>query len=236
MTSTNKTRALLVSSSVILLCLTIIVGMTWALFTDTAEVETHLQAGDLNITLERTSLETYSIDPTTGYLVSKTNNTVENFSNGSAGKNVFDLTQGSKIVPCSTYTATMRISNNTAKVPENKLNSDVAYDYWIEIKLKVDGLTEKEIEALKLDEQLKITVSSENLKQPVSALLSQGLTIGGDTDPLGTLTLGDSDEFTVKMEFVNGTNNNDAKAQNLTFDMIVHAVQRISAPPATTTP
>jgi predicted ribosomally synthesized peptide with SipW-like signal peptide len=207
--------------------MTIIVGMTWALFTDTVTVENHLKAGDLNITLERTKLETYSIDATTGYLVSTTNDDVVNFSNPT-GKNVFDLTTSSKIVPCSSYTATMRISNNTATVTENKQNSDVAYDYWIEIKLKVDGLTAEQIEALKLDEQLNITVSSEELTEPMSALLSEGLTIGSSIDPLGTLTLGDSDNFTVKMEFVDGANNNDAKTQMLTFDLIVHAVQRTS--------
>lgn len=229
MKSTSRKRALLVSASVILLCMTIIVGMTWALFTDTATVENHLQAGDLNITLERTKLETYSIDAATGYLVSTTNDDVVNFSNPT-DKNVFDITTTSKIVPCSYYTATMKISNNTATVTENKQNSDVAYDYWIEIKLKVDGLTAEEIEALKLDEQLMITVSSEELAKPVSALLSEGLTIGSDTAPIGTLTLGDSDEFTVKMEFVDGANNNAAKAQKLTFDLIVHAVQRTTAP------
>jgi hypothetical protein len=207
--------------------MTIIVGMTCALFTDTVTVENHLKAGDLNITLERTKLETYSIDATTGYLVSTTNDDVVNFSNPT-GKNVFDLTTSSKIVPCSSYTATMRISNNTATVTENKQNSDVAYDYWIEIKLKVDGLTAEQIEALKLDEQLNITVSSEELTEPMSALLSEGLTIGSSIDPLGTLTLGDSDNFTVKMEFVDGANNNDAKTQMLTFDLIVHAVQRTS--------
>jgi predicted ribosomally synthesized peptide with SipW-like signal peptide len=207
--------------------MTIIVGMTWALFTDTVTVENHLKAGDLNITLERTKLETYSIDATTGYLVSTTNDDVVNFSNPT-GKNVFDLTTSSKIVPCSSYTATMRISNNTATVTENKQNSDVAYDYWIEIKLKVDGLTAEQIKALKLDEQLNITVSSEELTEPMSALLSEGLTIGSSIDPLGTLTLGDSDNFTVKMEFVDSANNNDAKTQMLTFDLIVHAVQRTS--------
>ena len=230
MRSTNRKRALLVSASVILLCMTIIVGMTWALFTDTVTVENHLQAGDLNITLERTKLETYSIDASTGYLVSTTNDKVENFSNPT-GKNVFDLTTTSKIVPCSSYTATMRISNNTATVTENKQNSDVAYDYWIEIKLKVDGLTAEEIEVLKLDEQLRITVNSEELTEPKTALLSEGLTVGSSTAPIGTLTLGDSDEFTVKMEFVDGANNNATKAQNLTFDLIVHAVQRTAPTP-----
>ena len=230
MRSTNRKRALLVSASVILLCMTIIVGMTWSLFTDTVKVENHLQAGDLNITLERTKLETYSIDTATGYLTSTTNNDVVNFSNPTE-KNVFDLTSSSKIVPCSFYTATMRISNNAAAVAENKQNSDVAFDYWIEIKLIVEGLTEEEIEMLKLDEQLNITVSSEKLAEPVSALLSEGLTIGSSTAPIGTLTLGDSDEFTVKMEFVDDANNNAAKNQNLKFDLIVHAVQRTAPNP-----
>ena len=229
MKSTNKKRALLVSASVILLCMTVIVGMTWALFTDTVTVENHLQAGDLNITLERTKLEVYSIDSTTGYLADKTNNNVVNFSDPT-DKNVFDLTTGSKIVPCSYYIATMKISNNTASVTENKQNSDVAYDYWIEVKLNVDGLTAQEIEALKLDEQLEITVTSEKLTTPKTAWLSEGLTVGSDTAPLGTLTLGDSDDFTVKMEFVSGPKNDTAKTQNLTFDLIVHAVQRTTAP------
>lgn len=226
---TNRNRVLLVSASVILLCMTVIVGMTWALFTDTVTVENHLQAGDLNITLERTKLETYSIDTTTGYLVSTTNDDVVNFSDPT-GKNVFDLTTGSKIVPCSSYTATMKISNNTAVGSGNAQNSDVAYDYWLEIKLDVNGLTAEQIEALKLDEQLKITVDSEELTEPKTALLSEGLTVGSSTAPIGTLTLGDSDEFTVKMEFVDAVNNNAAKTQNLTFDLVVHAVQRTTAP------
>ena len=230
MKSTNRNRALLVSASVILLCMTVIVGMTWALFTDTVTVENHLQAGDLNITLERTKLETYSIDTTTGYLVSTTNDDVVNFSNPT-GKNVFDLTTGSKIVPCSSYTATMKISNNTAVGSGNAQNSDVAYDYWLEIKLDVNGLTAEQIEALKLDEQLKITVNSKELTEPKTALLSEGLTVGSSTAPIGTLTLGDSDEFTVKMEFVDAVNNNAAKTQNLTFDLVVHAVQRTAPTP-----
>ena len=230
MKSTNRNRVLLVSASVILLCMTVIVGMTWALFTDTVTVENHLQAGDLNITLERTKLETYSIDTTTGYLVSTTNDDVVNFSDPT-GKNVFDLTTGSKIVPCSSYTATMKISNNTAVGSGNAQNSDVAYDYWLEIKLDVNGLTAEQIEALKLDEQLKITVDSEELTEPKTALLSEGLAVGSSTAPIGTLTLGDSDEFTVKMEFVDAVNNNAAKTQNLTFDLVVHAVQRTAPTP-----
>ena len=42
MRSTNRKRSLLVSGAVILLAMTIIVGMTWALFTDTQLVSNHL--------------------------------------------------------------------------------------------------------------------------------------------------------------------------------------------------
>ena len=95
--------------------------------------------------------------------------------------------------------------------------------------MNVSGLTAEQIKALKLDEQLKITVDSEELAEPQSKLLSEGLTIGSSTAPIGTLTLGDSDDFTVSMEFVNGASNNDAKTQKLTFDLVVHATQRTTA-------
>ena len=45
----RRKRALLISCSVILLCVSIIVGMTYALFTDSVSVNTHLQAGNLDI-------------------------------------------------------------------------------------------------------------------------------------------------------------------------------------------
>ena len=56
MNSMNKRRAMLVSCAVILLCMAIIGGMTFALFTDRATISNHLQAGDLQITLKRTEL------------------------------------------------------------------------------------------------------------------------------------------------------------------------------------
>lgn len=230
MRSTNRKRALIVSAAVILLCMTIIVGMTWALFTDTAEVENHLQAGDLNITLERIQLDTKSLDAK-GYLATKTSTEIVNFSTTRTDKrNMFDLGEGAKIVPGSSYTATMRISNNRAEVGAHKLNSDVAYDYWIEIKLDVTGLKAEEIEALKLDEQLKVTVNSELLTKAEYAFLNAGLKVGSEQSPIGTLALGEYDDFTVTVEFVDSSSNNAAKTQSLKFDVIVYAVQRTTAP------
>lgn len=229
MRSTNRKRSLLVSGAIIMLCMTVIVGMTWAVFTDIAKVETHLQAGDLNITLERTGLVTCSVDTETGYLVTTEATTdVVNFSNPTDA-NVFGLTNDSRIVPGSYYEATMQISNNTSANDGNAQNSDVAYDYWIEIKLNYGDLTEDEIAALKIDEQLLVTVKP-NTQGSKSAYLSEGLTFGSGTAPIGTLARGGSDSFTVKIEFVGSENNDLAKAQAVTFDLVVHAAQRTTAP------
>ena len=51
--STNRKRTLIVSAAIILLAMTIIVGTTFALFTDTQTVSNHLQAGTLEVTLKR---------------------------------------------------------------------------------------------------------------------------------------------------------------------------------------
>ena len=68
--STGIKRAMLVSCAVILLCLSVVTGMTWALFTDTERVNTHLQAGTLDITLLRTQLVKTALNDK-GYLVEK---------------------------------------------------------------------------------------------------------------------------------------------------------------------
>ena len=63
----NKKRILLASCSIIAMCLCAIVGMTYALFTDSVSVKNHLQAGNLDIALVRTDLE-YAILDNDGYL------------------------------------------------------------------------------------------------------------------------------------------------------------------------
>ena len=67
MRSTNRKRTLMISASVILLCMAVIMGMTWALFTDTQKIDNHLQAGDLDVTLKRIGLKKTTLT-STGYL------------------------------------------------------------------------------------------------------------------------------------------------------------------------
>lgn len=212
MKSTNRKRALLVSSSVILLCMTIIVGMTWALFTDTQKVTNHLQAGDLSITLKRTELTKTTLNAQGKLVTSDPDTTTKNFSNPT-DENVFGIVEGEKIVPGTKYVAKMQVENH----------SDVAFGYWIEIVCtdKTNGAD--------LAKQLKVTV---NTGSDASASVNDGLTVGSSSNYVGELIIGATAEFTVTVEFLdsfvaeNNIDHNDlAQGENLSFDLVVHAVQ-----------
>lgn len=212
MKSTNRKRALLVSASVILLCMTIIVGMTWALFTDTQKVTNHLQAGDLSITLKRTELTKTTLNAQGKLVTSAPDTTTKNFSNPT-DENVFGIVEGEKIVPGTKYVAKMQVENH----------SDVAFGYWIEIVCtdKTNGAD--------LAKQLKVTV---NTGSDASASVNDGLTVGSSSNYVGELIIGATAEFTVTVEFLdsfvaaNNIDHNDlAQGENLSFDLVVHAVQ-----------
>jgi hypothetical protein len=208
MRSRNRKRALLISGSVILLCLTVIVGMTAALFTDDEVVNNHLRAGDLNITLVRTKLiSTYLTDR--GFLDTVTDGQLKDFTNETS-ENVFDL-NGAVIVPKSKYIAEMQISNE----------SDVAFEYWIEIVYTGSANVE-------LAEQISVTVNTEESKR-----LNQGLMVGSESEPIDVLAVGEAGKFTVTVEFLDLDNsvNNMAQGDSVTFDLIVHAVQYTGADP-----
>ena len=212
MKSTNIKRALLVSASVIMLCMTIIVGMTWALFTDTQKVTNHLQAGDLSITLKRTELTKTTLNAQGKLVTSDPDTTTKNFSNPT-DENVFGIVEGEKIVPGTKYVAKMQVENH----------SDVAFGYWIEIVCtdKTNGAD--------LAKQLKVTV---NTGADASASVNDGLTVGSSSNYVGELIIGATAEFTVTVEFLdsfvaeNNIDHNDlAQGENLSFDLVVHAVQ-----------
>ena len=134
MRNTNRKRVLLISSSVILLCLSVIVGMTWALFSDTEDMNHHLKAGKLEITLVRTKLSGAALNPATGYIVPLADlyddptylAQEKPFTNSK--DNVFDLATSTKVIPGTYYVADMKIVNN----------SDVAFVYWVEILYNKD--------------------------------------------------------------------------------------------------
>ena len=224
MRGTNRKRALIVSAAIILLALTIIVGMTWSLFTDTQGVTNHLKAGDLEITLTRKELVKTTLNQK-GYLETlKPDTTPADFSDPTSA-NVFGITTNAngemeKIVPGSKFVAKMEIANK----------SDVAFGYWIEIVC-----TDK-TKGPDLAKQLRVTVNTGTDKYDFvgNGLIVKGAS-GGYIDVLG---IGDTDTFTVTVEFLDsyvssnglGYNDNDkAQSEELKFDLVVHAVQSTNA-------
>ena len=220
---TKKKRSVLLAVLTLMLCLALVAGGTYALFTDQVTLKNHLQAGTMDITLIRTNLTTTSLNDQTGFLVKTENPEDVDFSKpydpndpNAKNKNVFDITDEMLIVPGCVYSAEMKIENNT----------DVAFGYWLEIVFddKVD---------LTLAEQLKITVTTEDGSKSISKLLkdSAGL-IGAEGDPIGILAKTGSALFTVTVEFcdLDHSVNNNAKSTSFDFDLIVNAVQITTAP------
>jgi predicted ribosomally synthesized peptide with SipW-like signal peptide len=213
MRSANRKRALIVSGAIVLLALTVLIGATFALFTDTQRVTNHLRAGDLEITLKRTELTKTTLNASGKLVTSAPDKNVLNFSNPT-DENMFGLAEGEKIVPGTKYVAKMRIENH----------SDVAFGYWIEIVCTNKNGGED------LAKQLKVTVQTDSTS---SAFVGDGLIVkGSDGGYVGELLVGSYEEFTVTVEFLdsfvadnNIANNDLAQGEYLAFDLVVHAVQ-----------
>ena len=162
------------------------------------------------------------LDEATGFITSQTAGAMS-FTDPT-NNNVFDIAADKLVVPGCSYSATLVLANEEAK-------SDVAFDYWI--KIVYDDTPN-----LDFADQVKIEVETAGGKKS-SAYLSAGGTLGGETNPLGTLAIGESEEFTVTVTFVddrpaeNNFVNNDAMGQNLNFDLVVYAVQSLKTVPAT---
>lgn len=211
----TKQRSLLMAVIMVMLCLALVAGGTYALFTDEVTLKNHLQAGTLDITLYRVKLQEYSLDAD-GFMTWKpVNENREKFSGKeNADKNVFDMEKGTLIVPRSAYTATMEISNA----------SDVAYGYWVEIVFD-------DSDDLAVADQIAVSVTADNGKTVRKTLsISNGLFLGSDREPVDILARESVKNFDITVEFVDSVINNEAKGQSVSFDVVIHAVQIPTAP------
>ena len=207
---TKKRRSVLMSALTFMLCLALVAGGTYALFSDQVTLTTHLKAGELDITLERTNLVTKALDNSTGFLVDIIDEEDVDFSKPTV-RNVFDLEETDKIVPGCSYDATMKITNNT----------DVAFAYWIEI-------IDRNYEDIILGDQLVVTIKADGYEKTVK--VSEGMLVGNQSEPVAILAKGEYDNFNVVLKFLDLANNNAAQNQSLNFDIVVHAVQVVNAP------
>ena len=206
----SKVRTLLTSCIMTMLCVALIVGGTFALWSDSAKVENHLTAGTLKVKLERISLTKTYLDNQTGYLVTTNPDTsiVDFTDTTTTTANVFGIGSDEKVVPCSEYEAKLKLSNN----------GDVAFTYDVIIKLTSASNA--------LAEQLKIYIDGQD-KGTLDEYAVDGKAI------ITTQTMAKDDaakEFTVKVQFVNDNNaNNSAQNKEVTFDLLVNAVQKTTA-------
>lgn len=207
---TKKHSVLILSLITVLLAVALVVGATYALFSDSIKVTNHLEAGKLEVTLTRYSLTWSKLDAN-GTLSAGSDEVEKPFTDGSTD-NVFGIEDEDLVVPGSNYTAWMRLDNK----------GDVAVGYWVEIKLTVNGAEQAADKALA--EQLKLTVTP-NGKAAEEKYLSEGLTLGSDSVPIAKVNAGSNTSFSVKIDFVHDDDNNDAQEGYVTFDLIVHAIQ-----------
>ena len=210
-------RVLLVSCAIIALCMTIITGMTYSLFTDYYSVRNHLVAGRLNVTLQRTYLE-YRVIDIDGVNRVHTDESVYDFTN-TTSNNMFGMSaQEIRITPTSYFEADLRILNDNSEGAN--YYSNVAFDYSVEIVL-LSGYNE-------LAKQMQVTVTN---NEGVSTKMRLVDVVDGKNFMAGKLEPGqEAHNFTVRVDFLNDVDysdmvNNFAQDQGVVFDLVVRAVQ-----------
>ena len=205
----HKGSSFLVACAIMLLCILLMIGGGYALWSDSASVENHLTAGTLKVKLERISLTKTCLDDTTGYLaVSEDTTTVDLTSSTTQTVNVFGIGENEKIVPCASYDAKLRLTNN----------GDVAFSY--EVIIKLTSVSNE------LAGQLKVYVDNVDMGY-LSAYADAGQAI------VATSTMAKNDtakEFSVKIVFADLDENNAAQNQQAMFDLLVNAVQLTEEP------
>ena len=205
----NKSqRRMLLSFVTLLLCSILLILTTYVLFSDTAVIQNHLAAGDLQVTLVRTDLKgkIYGVD---GLLKEYHNPGRIDFSTPTE-ENIFDIKDGIYAAPGIEYNATLDVINL----------SDITFGYYIEIV--VDEKSSKE-----LCSQIVIKITSGD--KEISGTLAS-LTLGSENDFVSILDVGYTSTFNVELYFIDDDSvNNSAMDQKVYFDLVVHAVQVTSS-------
>lgn len=222
MNKKGKARALLSASVLLMLSTGLLVGGTYALFSDQVKVTNHLVAGNLNVSLLRTNLSKHTLDNTTGYSKDVTDDTVVDFTEAT-DKNIFGLEDGELVVPTSWFEATLKIVNGTKNSDGSYVASSVAFDYGV--KVDVDEGSDAD-----LIDQLYVTVSKFDGEAFTPVVTEKKLNeFTTDTVFSGVMDKSQLEQqFKIKLEFKNLENavNNEAMDDNADFDLIVEAVQR----------
>lgn len=231
----KKRRALLISCAIILLCISIIAGMTYSLFTESFTVRNHLQAGDLDLKLTRTSLK-YGILNDEGYIEDFENDKrVELTNTSTADFSVFGVDSSKmRIAPECYFEAELEIDNI----------GEVAFRYSVDIVLSGD--------ATDLAKQLQVTITEPSGDKTVKWLDTLTAEDGYLIANVHEMSVKDPVEtFTIRIDFVDDVvynetvdfdagetqmDNDLAQTQTAMFDIIVTATQQSTPGDTTTAP
>ena len=214
----KKLRTLLMCTLSIMLCMATVVVGTYALFTDKVTLNNHLQAGTLEISLVRTKLTKTELTER-GYLETSELPDGENgkdFSNAT-NENVFGITDGTLVVPGSSYQADLKLTNG----------GSVAFTYLVELKIIEGGSTALADQLIITAGKSEAAATSKKLSDVANGLIFDG-ELAASTPETNTAV-----NFFVKVEFVNDTEtdaNNAAKNGEVKFDIVVSAFQKTTAP------
>lgn len=213
----KKLRTLLMCTLSIMLCMATVVVGTYALFTDKVTLNNHLQAGTLEISLVRTKLTKTELTAD-GYLETNTVTTPTNFSStNTTNENVFGITDGTLVVPGSSYQADLKLTNG----------GSVAFTYLVELKIIEGGSTALADQLIITAGKSETTPAPKKLSDVANGLIFDG-ELAAPTPETNTAV-----NFFVKVEFVNDTEtdaNNAAKNGEVKFDIVVSAFQKTTAP------
>lgn len=207
-------RAALLSAIIACLCLVLILGGTYALFSDSVTVNNHLAAGKLKVGLKMVGYQECVLGADGSLVTGEAEETdIDLTATSSDDITIFDAKNA---VPGCWYQATLELTNN----------GDIAFDYGIRMIWDEEGATDKE---KTLAEQMQITVTvgqDELAKFMLSDYKTCGSAQNGDIS-LGYMLKGDDAKtIVVKAEFVSGDNNNAAQESSVSFDLQVYATQR----------
>ena len=188
---------------VVCVCLALLIGGSYALFSDSVDVNNHLKAGNLKVGLERVSYQTSTIGSD------------GNWIDGTADTSVVDLTSDSQAlfatenaVPGSWYEAKIKVTNK----------GNVAFDYGMRMLWNTNG--EATAEQQELAGQIRMTITYGANNTSVSFMLDESSDV-----ELGRLLSGASEIFTVRAELTDAANNNAVQDISLDFDLQVYATQ-----------
>lgn len=221
----KKKLSLIISIIALAVSLVMVVGVTFALFSDKVILKNHLQVGKFDAQLVRTNF-TYTRLDENGRIVTETIDEKKDFTEATTEGIFGEAIENLKIVPGTYFEASLELTNE----------GEVAFDYYVTLDL-IAGYDSEMNESVSnaLAEQMLVTVTYadgttstcylSDCKEGNSFDILNGIAFDVTNGKNMTASSGAVDAFKIKVEFLDLDTNNLAKGQSVEFDITVRAVQ-----------